>query len=152
MNSGSLHLNTIERFGLAITSVICMQGCFIIKNALNSEISANLIQMHNAQKSFNSINNRYTNNLNEITVDLKLDDPNYQYGFNPKCFPEANAESLSNKPNFGFKKKNLFTTWLQKQPCRPDGYTFYAVHQVNTVEFEIHEINEKKQTKDYKIP
>lgn len=108
--------------------------------------------MYNAQKAFNSANSRYTNNLNEITVDLKLEDPEYQYGFNPKCFPEAPPESLSSKVNYGFRKKNFFTNWLQRQECRPDGFTFYAVRQVGAAEFEVHEINEKKQTKDYKIP
>lgn len=111
-----------------------------------------LNKMYDAQKHYFQTNNRYSDNLKDLAYDFEVINKEYEYGFNPKCFPNKGQTDTSSHPNFGFTKKSYFTNWLAQQPCRPNGYTFYGVKQKTVVEFEVHQINERKEVRELKIP
>jgi hypothetical protein len=129
-----------------------LSGCFLIRNSQKSEAIGNLIAVYNSQKIFERTNNRYADSVKELSLDLKTNDKSYRYGFNPNCISDELVEQAKKIPNYGFPEKNFFQSWLDKQTCRENGYTFYAVKKLSPVDFEVHQINEKRELSEIKIP
>lgn len=141
----------MKRF-LFVTLLFTATGFHLIKKAWKTEARKILLAVQDAENTYQEHNGHYTLSLKKLSINFKITDRNYQYGFNPHCLPDELKNEIPKDPNIGFNKKTFFTGWLQKQTCRINGYTFYAVKQKSPVDFEIQQINEVGDIKELKIP
>ena len=100
---------------------------------------------------YRKANGKYAQTLWDLGIYKAQSKNGYYFGFNPKCSNNAATLDKDTEKYFGNSHKSYFATWVVKQPCRANGFSAYAVKQIDSKSFEVYEINDKKLIKFYKL-
>jgi hypothetical protein len=136
---------------LVISITLSNTGCWLKKNAKNIEVNERLMAIHNSQGLYRKTNGKYAQTMWDLGINKTQSKSGFYFGFNPKCSDTPPQLDKDTEKFFGTTHKTYFSTWVLKQPCRSNGFSAYAVRQLDSNSFEIYEINEKKLINFYKL-